>query len=940
MAVGKPRHSVANLRPMRTPTFLRSVAAMAALCLLPASLVAQATGRITGRILDADQGVPLPGAVVELVGGTAVVRTTAALDGRYTLTGVPAGQVALRVRLIGYQPKMVSGVAVSAGGVTTQDITLTVQTVQLEELTVSAEAERGSVVAALNEQRLAPNVVNAITREEISRSPDGDAAQAIQRVSGVTVQDGKYVLVRGLGERYTTTSLNGARIPSTEPERKVVPLDLFPSGLLEGISTSKTFLPDLSGDFSGAEVNIRTREFPAERQASFSFSTGVNLRATGKPLFRPRNAGLEWLAFGSRDRQLPAAVATAGSFEPAPSQAQVNAMVNGFRNAWSPVSGTGVAPMSMGFSVGGSDPVFGRQVGYLMSLSYSSDQEIQDGQIRANAQPLDTPGQVREIDRYEGATGRGSVLWGGLLNLSADFGATSRISLNTTYNRSADNDARLETGDSENLGSRLQVSRLRYVERSALSSQLRGEHRLGAVTQADWSATWSRVTRDEPDRSEIVYLLDSDAQGNRLAPAWLSISNEGAVRTFAALREESAQGAINLRRSFGPSAAPHSIKVGGLIRGTDRDATNTAYSIAASLTSQQQQLAPEQIFDGRFAGSGDQVFRVTPLSQGGSYAASDRLVAGYAMLSLFLSDRVELVGGARVEHSSVRVTTQPTIGAPVTAEPTYTDLLPALALNVNLTERQVLRFAASQTLSRPEYRELAPVLYREVIGAENVLGNPNLRRALIQNVDLRWEFYPRASEVLSIGVFAKRFDNPIEQVYLGTSGTRIISYVNAEAGQNLGVELEARKNLGMLGEALLPFSVFANATVMQSRVTIGNASGVSQLDAERAMVGQSPYVVNGGLSYLSPNGEWSATALYNVVGRRIAGVGEAPLPNVYEEARPSIDLSFRFPVVGGLRGKLDAENLLDTQTRLTQGTVTKVEYWSGRKFALGLTWSP
>lgn len=918
---------------------VRWLCGLLALALLSSPAAGQETGRVTGRVVDAGHGTPLPGAVVEVV-GPGTVRATTGLDGRYVLLGVAPGTIELRIRLVGYQSKVIAGLAVPGGAITVQDVALEARTVQLAELTVSAEAERGSVASALNEQRMAANVVNAITAEEISRSPDGDAAQAIQRVSGVTVQDGKFVFVRGLGERYTTTSLNGARIPSTEPERKVVPLDLFPAGLLEGIATSKTFLPDLSGDFSGAEVNIKTREFPAQRQTTLSISTGFNTRATGQDLYGSRNAGLEGLALASRNRQLPDIVATAGNFQPAPSQEQVNQMVNSFRNAWSPVPGQGQVPTSMSFSVGGSDPLFGQPVGYLLSLSYGLEQEIQDGQVRANAQPLDTPGEVREIDRFEGSTGRQSVLWGGLLNLSTNLGASSRLSLNTTYNRSADNDSRLENGESENLGGRFQVGRLQYVERSTLSSQLAGDHQLGGKSRVDWAATYSRVTRDEPDRSEIVYQFDTDPFGNPLPPSWFSISNEGAVRTFAGLAEHSLQGALNYRYTFGSPGKPHSIKVGGLYRTTDRNADNQAYSLSASLDRASQELAPEQIFDGRFTRPGDQYFRVTPLSQGGSYTATDRLAAGYAMLSLFLSDRLEVLGGARVEHSVVEVTTEPTIGAPAVTRPEYTDVLPALAVNYNLTEKHILRLAASQTLSRPEYRELAPVQYREVIGAENVLGNPDLKRALIQNYDLRWEFYPRASEVLSIGVFAKRFSNPIEQVYLGTSGTRIISYVNAESGQNFGVELEARKNLGTIAEALLPFSVFANATLMDSKVTIGNASGVSQLDTERAMVGQSPYVVNGGVTFQSMNGLWSSTLLYNLVGERIAGVGEAPLPNVYEKSRSTLDFSLRFPITSGLRGKFDAENLLDSRIRLTQGSVTKSQYYSGRRFGVGLTWTP
>ena len=914
--------------------------------LFGAPLASQGSGRITGRIVDGTQGAPVSGVQVELV-GTGFIRpdsaipirtATSGFDGRYLLTDVPEGPASIRIRMIGYRPKTVTSIAVTAGHTATQDISLEEESIQLEELTVTAAAERGSVAQALNEQRQAVNVVNAITAEEIAQSPDGDAASAVQRVSGVTVQDGKFVVVRGLGERYTTTSLNGSRIPSTEPERRIVPLDLFPAGLLEGISTSKTFTPDQPGDFSGAEVNIRTRDFPADRHLTVSVGTSFNTRATGQDVFRPRNAGLEWLAFGSFRRELPDPVQAAGNFDPAPSQPQVNEMVSSFRNAWSPVSGSGLLGSSFGLSVGGQDPVLGLPVGYLLSATYSYDQEIRDQQVRANALPGATAGEASEVDRYEGTTGRGSILWGGLLNLSVTPG-TSRISLNTNYNRSADNDARFEVGESENLGGRFQVSRLRYVERSALSSQLNGEHQAGTRHRIEWSASASKVTRDEPDRSEIVYLLDNDPQGNPLPPAWFSISNEGAVRTFAELDETSGQAAVNYRLTFGPIRLPHAIKLGAWYRTTDRTSDNRAYSISANLTRQEQELAPEEIFDGRFAGPTSTVFRITPLSQGGSYTADDQVAAGYLMVQLFPSERIEVVAGARVEDSRVTVTTQPTVGAEVTTEPSCTDLLPSLAVNLSLTEKHVFRLAASQTLSRPEYRELSPVLYREVIGAENILGNPDLRRALIQNFDVRWEWYPRPTEVVSVAVFAKRFDDPIEQVYVATSGTRLITYLNAESARNFGVELELRKNLGSFAGSLLPWSVFANATVMDSKIEIAGSGISSRLNDRRAMVGQAPYVVNGGLMYTGAAG-WTGSLLYNVVGRRIAGAGESPLPDVYEEARHTLDFALRFPLFGAVRAKVDAENLLDTASRLTQGTVTKEYYKTGRKFSLGLTWTP
>ncbi|MBL8985412.1 MAG: TonB-dependent receptor [Gemmatimonadetes bacterium] len=906
----------------------------------PGSTLAQTgVGRIVGRVVDAAQGVPIGGAVVELVGPPTAFRTTTGVDGRFAFQGVPAGEVGLRVRMIGYGPKLVTGVRVPSDGSVTQDVSLNAESIQLEELNVTAEAERGSVADALNEQQNSVGVVNAVTAEEIARSPDGDAAAAVQRVSGVSVQDGKFVFVRGLGERYTTTSLNGARIPSPEPERKVVPLDLFPSGLLQSITTAKTFTPDLPGDFSGAQVNIRTREFPANRQITISTSTGFNSRATSKDILRAPNAGLEWLALGASDRSLPGLVRAAGRFEPAPSQAEVNAMVGSFRNAWSAPSRSGLPNSSLSVSVGGSDRIAGQGFGYLFSGTYSYGQEIQASQRRAYALPLAAPGSVAEIDRFEGSTGRASVLLGGLVNLSTNIGSGTRISVNTSYNRTADNDARREVGESENLGGRFQIDRLRYVERTVLSAQVQGEHRLGTRHLIDWSASRSAVGRHEPDRSEIVYSLDVDPQGNPRPPAWFSASNEGAVRTFADLDETATETAANYSVMLGRPGRPHQIRVGGLYRRADRDADNRSYSIAATLPDAARELAPEAIFDGRFSGPGQSYFRVTPLSAGGTYTAQDRQVAGYLMVQYFLSSRLELLGGARVERSEVDVTTEPTVGAPVSTRPRYTDVLPSLALNFRMTETQTLRLAATQTLSRPEYRELSPVQYREVIGGENILGNADLKRALIRNFDARWEWYPNPAEVISVGVFAKRFSDPIERVYLATSGTRIVSFLNAESGANYGVEVEARKNLRFLSARLVNFSGHFNGTVMRSRIRIGDGLS-SRLNDERAMVGQAPYVINTGLTYTSGSGAFSATALYNVVGRRIVNAAEAPLPDVYEKPRHLVDLAVRFPVLAGLRGKFDVKNLFDAAFEIEQGTVTREYYRTGRVLSVGLSWQP
>lgn len=893
----------------------------------------QGSGRIVGRVVDAQTGAGISNVTVEVV--DAGVGTLSGVDGRFVLTGARAGAVALRAQSIGYAAKTITNVMVPAGGTAEQNVSLDPAAVALMAIEVTAAAERGSVARALDEQRTASSIMNAITAEQIARSPDGDAAAAMQRVSGVTVQDGKYVFVRGLGERYTTTSLNGARIPSPEPERKVVPLDVFPSGLIQTITTAKTFTPDQAGDFSGGRVDIRTREFPGERQFTLSAGAGFNDRVTGASILAAPTEGSEWLGIAGT-RTLPPSVDAAGDFTAGVPQHELNGMVNDFRNAWSSDRRTGRGSSSFGASLGGTDALLGRNISYLLSGTYSYGEEVRDNEVRARAL-AGSAGATHEVDRFNGSTGRSSILWGGLASLSSLVGQHTRAFFNGTFNRTADNEARFEVGSSENHGGMpMQIQRLRFVERSVFSAQAGAEHHLGRHV-INWSATASGVRRYEPDRSELVYAQTETGQPFR----WFSAVSEGAVRTFGELEESAREIGLDYRIDLGGAGNVTALKVGGLYRTTNRDAVNRAYSISATqLPVAALELAAEQIFDGRFTADGHSYLRVSPLAQGGSYAAAEQLAAGYAMLDVGIGDRMSLVGGARVERSELDLHAEATLGNAISAvTPSYTDVLPSLALNVRLTDAQNLRLSVSQTLARPEYRELANVQYREVLGGDNVRGNPDLQRTLIRNADIRWEWYPEAGGVLSLGAFAKQFDAPIERVYRATSGTSVVTFVNADAADNLGVELEARKRLGFIADPLEAMTMFTNVTLMKSSIDIASSAS-SQTNTQRRMVGQAPYVANAGLTW---EPEWrssSATLLYNVVGERIVSAGEVPLPDVIERPRHVLDFSLRTTILGAVSFKLDAKNLLDAPYELVQGDVIRESYRGGRSYSLGLSWRP
>ncbi|MCU0618463.1 MAG: outer membrane beta-barrel protein [Gemmatimonadaceae bacterium] len=924
---------------MTFSTHSRRTLLLAALSLLgSAPILAQgaapaaARGRITGRVIDGGSGDGLSNAQVQVVGTT--IGALSGVDGRYTLT-VPAGTVSILVRRIGYASKTVTGIVVVANKTTEADVTVRQATVQLTTTTVTASAERGTVNEALDKQRTATGIVAAVTAEQMAKSPDGDAAQAIGRVSGVTVQDGRSVFVRGLGERYTTTSLNGARLPSPEPEKRYVPLDIFPSGLLQSINTYKTFTPDRNGDFSGAEIDIQTREFPARRSFTFSTSAGANSAATGQSLVQAPREGGEWFGLAGSARQLPAQLASASAVGQLATQPQVNSAIGSLRSVYSPTVQNGLPNGSMAFSVGGQDPVFGRRVGYLASLNYSASQEVRQAELEQN--PVIRDGAIARNEGWAGSMSNLSTLWGGLLNLSTFVGTGSRISFNNTFTRGSDNIARQSFGETfAYSGAVAERTTLRFVARDIRSNQLRGEHEFGRQG-FDWNVTNSGVKRDEPDRVDHVRVRSAANQ-----PFLLQEEDPDAIRkTFGTLDETNWVFGANYRLRLGSESSPWVIKLGAQQRNTDRDALNRQFNLQArvgQIPEATRAGSLETLFGSQFLAPNANAWRIGNIAEDGQYTARERLTGGYGMVELPVGSRIKVIGGARVERADIAVTTLLSNNREIPATLVNTDVLPSLVVNVQATQTQALRFSATQTLARPEYRELSPVQILDVIGSATTVGNPNLRRTLIQNLDAKWEWYPASGEVLSLGAFYKRFDGPIERVDIATGGTgQLITFLNANSANNYGVEAEVRKNLGTLAAALSPVTLFGNATFMRSEIQIGDGQSANT-NPNRPMMGQAPYVLNSGVTWASTNGQTSATLQYGVVGKRIVAAGVLPYPDLYEMPRNLVDFSLRLPVNGQVALKIDARNLLDAPFRTTQGDFVRQEWRLGRQVSVGFTW--
>ena len=440
------------------------------------------------------------------------------------------------------------------------------------------------------------------------------------------------------------------------------------------------------------------------------------------------------------------------------------------------------------------------------------------------------------MNQYSGQSSIGSVLWGGMVNLSTRIGSGTKLAFNNTLTRGADNSVENLSGLNEEYATDFAFSRLTYIQRSVRTNQLLGNHLIGQRNFVTWQVATSGINRDEPDRSDIGYLARPGTDGALEPYQWFG-QTRFATRTWSTLDQTSWDMGANWQHSFGSLNRPWIVKAGGGWRTASRAVDVRAYDLVnQGLGTDQLQQQPEDVFSqGNINNSS---FFMQANANGGRYDASEDIYAGYVQMEFPLTRRLQFVGGARLESWNLDVASVTTTGEVVDANPTATDILPSLALNYVLTPDQNLRFAATQTVSRPEYRELSPIAFFEQVGFAITQGNPSLTRALIQNLDLRWEWFPRSGEIISAGVFYKHFITPIEKVYIAAAGANVLSYVNADAADNYGLELEARKNLDFIGKGLKVLTAYTNVTLMKSSITVGNDS-ISAADQSGAADGGS-----------------------------------------------------------------------------------------------------
>jgi len=900
----------------------------------PAS--AQSTGAVAGVVIDQTNAIPLPGVPVEAVGTGEVVYTD--LDGRYRLE-LPAGERQIKVALGGYAEQNVT-VQVEADATLEMQVALSTNVFAEEVAVVAAplEAESSTAAAQIMLRMRAPVVQDNIGALEMRANDDSDAADAMARVTGVSVVDNQSVFVRGLGERYSNTTLAGVTLPTTEPDRRVVPLDLFPTGMIDSVQVSKTYAPDKPSQFAGGLVEIIPLKMPNETSFEFSFGGAFNSITTGKTGL-DYDGGRAWTGFDDGTRQLPLGFPTrkvirGGRFtsdELGFVQSELEALGESFGNVWDPVAKDLAPNQSYSGLFGGR---FGK-LGIVATMRHSqANQRIED-----ETRTFFRVGQGGAIETFNGPYTFNETQFtstvGGVGNVSYQFDPNHRISVDNFYTHVGTDETRTFQGFNSDADNDIRNQRLFFVEEQIRAHHVGGDHLFPSLSNSklDWKVAYSNADREEPDLREVLYEFDPARDAFVLAD-----ESQSGLRQFNDLVDESVETTGNWSTLFQNWAGlPTQVKFGGSYIDRARDFGSRRLRFVPLDTSGiDLSLPAEQIFTPENIGSAFQLKEETRPTD--TYAASQEVISAYGMVDLPLAARLRVVAGARLENFRQIVDTfdpfvrevgdNPRI---IRAQLDETDIFPAVNVVYSIQNDQNLRFGVSQTVNRPEFRELAPFEFTDVVGGRATVGNPDLEQSLIQNFDVRWEWFPgQSDEVLAASFFYKNFDNPIERIVEPTAQLRT-SFTNAESARNAGFEVEARKSLGQY------FFVGANYTYVDSEVTLSSAARQVQTSLVRPLAGTSENLFNAMFEARAMG--YSARLLWNFFDDRISDVGSLGLPDIIEDARSSLDfvLSKRFE---RFSLKLAVSNLTDEDYVFTQGGQDQRIFSLGRTVAFGLSVRP
>lgn len=895
---------------------------------------------VVGLVTDAQSGEGLIEATVKVVAGGKKSALTD-VDGEFRLK-LPPGTYDLRVFYALYEGRRVQNVEVKAGEVTRLDVRLEAKSRAIKEVVVEAKADKRNETALLQERKKAPVVQDSIGAQEMARTPDGNAGEAARRVVGVTLVNGKYVFVRGLGGRYVQTLLNGTIMPSPEPDEPGVPLDLFPTSLLSNLNVMKTYSPDLPAQFGGGSLTIDTSTFPTQLEVKLRAGLGGDSATTFQA--RPSAPSSLGEAFGLSDpaRALPSIFPTDRAFQqsvdPAKPGISAETQQAGGRalpNRWTPGSVTAAPNGVFGAQVGdtvklGDD----RRLGYLVAAQWARRERTRRTFV---ADVTGSQGGLEVANPTDSLLSSVNASTSLLGTLGYQFNRDHEVSLLVLGLTNAENQAATASGPETLSAMQDQVNnRLQFTQRQLLFTQLKGFHRLSALAdlELEWQANYGRVERSEPDIRDSRYFVSPDTRELNLR-----LQPNSAERFFLGLTEDSAGGTASATLPWRALR----LEVGGFGQYQARRFEGRRFRFFELRRPTPTGLAEDVLTADRIGpGPGTQFFLAESTIAQDAYTSTLATYGGFGLVEWKASDALRAQAGLRYEGSSQSVAvftpfaTDANTSAPVARQ--YHNPVPSLNVAWSPIHSVNLRAGYAYTLARPSFRELSPFIFFDMVRRRNVAGNPELLLTTIHHADLRAEWFPTSAEVFSLSVFGKQFINPIERVVVGQGSNFDFGFRNADAAQLAGLELEARTTLGRITPALADVRLGGNGALIWSRVQLSNTAG--QLgNANRPLQGQAPWALNAFVTWAKPEWGTEVGVFYNVSGPELSEVAVAPLPDFFVQPIHKVDVTVSQAFGPGFQLKLGLANALNQQLRIKQADVEVFREQLGVQLNASLAWT-
>lgn len=861
---------------------------------------------IKGTISDSLTSESLIGATVfvkEINAGTATE-----FDGTFQLTVPKTGTYEIEFNYVSYLSKKIS---VQIFKDTTFDIRLVSDELMTEEVEVIGKANKETNIELIKMQRNSATVVDGMNAETFKKTPDNKASDVFKRVSGATVQDNKFVIIRGLNDRYNFGLINGAPLPSSEPDRRAFSFDIFPSNMIDNLLIYKTATPDLPGEFSGGVININTTEPKEDTITSIQLGTSFNTITTFNNFVTYPGSTTDFLGVGAYSRQIPSAIPTTQEFAFLDKNQKAE-LAKLIPDNWSTQKFTSLPNFNLQSTIN-RNYKFGEKSSFGFNFGYNYNHNFNFSNLVRQEFEESATDVIKKMELKDSVFTQ-SVLHSALLNLSLNLGKNHIIKSKNLYSISSEDKLNIRNGVRELDNDPHQWEKSKnfwYTENKLLTSQLIGEHKFDNF-KLDWKLGVSNVQRDIPNLKRVVYrkysLFENDTTENYTAV----VQNNGTIPTSAGnmFWSSSSENIYNSRvdgsYKIDIGKSNHELKAGSWLQYRNRQFTsrnlgfsqyrpNGSYFNSELLLSESDEIFSVEnmglLPDGTGGFKLEESTRVDD-----SYQAYSLLNAGYLMIDSKINDKIRINGGFRVESydQNFKYIEDGSFVEKV-IDTTVVDFLPSVNIIYSPNDKYKIRASYYKTVSRPEFRELAPFSFYNFINDNIISGDPYLKRSTINNADLRFEYYPSPEQMISISGFYKNFINPIEMINrTGTSGAPELYFANVTKVDNFGAELELKLKLSTFSKnkqhpILSNTNLFTNLSYINSNVDLAGYIGSGE---SRPLQGQSPYIINAGVFWQNPNKDWQASISYNYVAPRIYIVGNVQEPSVWEQGRHLLDFQF------------------------------------------------